>query len=674
MSTFWLEHNHFGRPVAAFTKGPGIVLPEHKFYNGSQILVSLANPLEEEPLRGSVISSSATQLRVVFNEKFEDFEERPGLAWRLDLGRNDISFLRMRAALQALTMDPTQHESEVKISQYTVPANKSPSGKEETIVKEQHFALVGTRLRDLLLTSWAGADTPLLAAPTVAASMTSESSLVATLNDSLSAKPSSIVTGTGSFAQNHLIASWAHRYAAPGDPIVIPGDPDVSMLNKSQIRAVAMMLGNRASLVQGPPGTGKTKTIIEAIRILKVHFQVPHPLLVCTYTNVAVDNLVEGFVKAGLNPVRVGSVSQRQEGNGQAGKDDSEYAEVNRDAREVEIQVARMSSCTTCITSASVDLKIIDFPVVFLDEASMSTEPASLIPIMKGCEHLALIGDHKQLPPVITLNIECTLAFPSSLPPNSIHRALLDGTVSASGIIAPHLCPPVSSHLISSGDSEKPSVVFLDHESADSLKDRSRVNKTEALIVASVVEDLLLHNPTLQGHDIGIIAPYAAQINHLIRLFRTDPEQEIRFREVLGDARAMQMENIEIKTVDGGYIGFLADERRLNVGLTRAKRGLFVIGSIKTLKEGKMAEGRKLKTTTMENGKVEVVREKPRVGKGAESWRNYAKWLMENDLVVTLQGQRLEDTLGAHFKAARDMERQTKRVQRGEVFRVLMAS
>lgn len=27
---------------------------------------------------------------------------------------------------------------------------------------------------------------------------------------------------------------------------------------------------------------------------------------------------------------------------------------------------------------------MIDFPIVFLDEASMSTEPASLIPLMKG--------------------------------------------------------------------------------------------------------------------------------------------------------------------------------------------------------------------------------------------------------------------------------------------------
>jgi superfamily I DNA and/or RNA helicase len=40
--------------------------------------------------------------------------------------------------------------------------------------------------------------------------------------------------------------------------------------------------------------------------------------------------------------------------------------------------------CTTCITSGAKTLDVIDFPVVFLDEASMSTEPASLIPIMKG--------------------------------------------------------------------------------------------------------------------------------------------------------------------------------------------------------------------------------------------------------------------------------------------------
>jgi hypothetical protein len=40
--------------------------------------------------------------------------------------------------------------------------------------------------------------------------------------------------------------------------------------------------------------------------LFKVHFEVHHPLLVCTYTNVAVDNLVEGFAAAGVKPLRIG--------------------------------------------------------------------------------------------------------------------------------------------------------------------------------------------------------------------------------------------------------------------------------------------------------------------------------------------------------------------------------
>ena len=40
--------------------------------------------------------------------------------------------------------------------------------------------------------------------------------------------------------------------------------------------------------------------------------------------------------------------------------------------------------CTTCLSASSQILQHIDFPMVFLDEASMATEPLSIVPLMKG--------------------------------------------------------------------------------------------------------------------------------------------------------------------------------------------------------------------------------------------------------------------------------------------------
>ena len=153
----------------------------------------------------------------------------------------------------------------------------------------------------------------------------------------------------------------------------------------------------------------------------------------------------------------------------------------------------------------------------------------------------------------------------------------------------------------------------------------------------------------MHGKDIGIIAPYVAQISLLTRMFNVDHRYKERFELVLGSKRAAELANVEIKTVDGfegrekdviifstvrnnadGKIGFLADRRRLNVGLTRAKRGLFVVGGISTLKRGKVSGG---------NGSAE------RVGKGAEAWRRYAQYLSEKNLVVKLTGEELTRVL-----------------------------
>ena len=152
----------------------------------------------------------------------------------------------------------------------------------------------------------------------------------------------------------------------------------------------------------------------------------------------------------------------------------------------------------------------------------------------------------------------------------------------------------------------------------------------------------------MEGSDIGIIAPYVAQISLLNRLLNIDAKFKRRFEAVLGSRRAMQIANVEVKTVDGfegrekdiiifstvrnnkrGHIGFLADRRRLNVGLTRAKRGLFVVGSISTLKASK-------------SGNRSILDGAELVGKGAGAWRNYVNFLSEQNLIVNLVGKDLQ--------------------------------
>ena len=150
----------------------------------------------------------------------------------------------------------------------------------------------------------------------------------------------------------------------------------------------------------------------------------------------------------------------------------------------------------------------------------------------------------------------------------------------------------------------------------------------------------------VRGENIGIIAPYKSQINLLTRLLIKDEKMRERFINVLSKERAIEVANIEIKTVDGfqgrekdaiifstvrnnssGYIGFLADRRRLNVGLTRAKRALFVIGNTKTLEKGKYGR------TTSEDS---MSTESKHVHKGAKSWRRYVEYVAQQNLIVKM--------------------------------------
>ena len=108
----------------------------------------------------------------------------------------------------------------------------------------------------------------------------------------------------------------------------------------------------------------------------------------------------------------------------------------------------------------------------------------------------------------------------------------------------------------------------------------SRLNPSEARLVARKVREIL--EAGVVAADVAVIAPYAAQVRRL-REELAVPGLEI---DSVDGFQGREKEAVVLSLVRSnpeGEIGFLADVRRMNVALTRARRKLLVIGDSATL-------------------------------------------------------------------------------------------
>ncbi|WVQ73931.1 hypothetical protein IAR50_003512 [Cryptococcus sp. DSM 104548] len=695
-----------------------------RFSIGTYVLLSRTDPNvdplvndQDQRIIAMVRSVGKGTLFIAFDKQIPELTEGQ---WRLDVGYSDFVFQRQFDAIGALAYDPLEQDM-AELLDDGPTADKLESSK-----KREQSILQGTALREPLFKSFQLAQSTALSSDGIVQdpSELTPTDLPTNPHPQLADLPAGIVKPSH-LMRNDLLKSWAERHLSDKEvPQEVEGDPHVP-LNRTQLRAIGMMLSQSLSLVQGPPGTGKTRVIVETIKLLKQHFQIPHPILVCAHTNVAVDNLLTGLDKAGLKVVRVGtedrvpvdmrhttlearleehpmwdafskmedekmaawaerrSAAETQKLTGEPMKEGMSKDKLGalnqkiwgyRRDMTTEILLNADVICTTCLSAATYKLQCIDFPIVFLDEASMATEPLSLIPLMKGSSHVAIIGDHKQLPPVIISEDAHSGGLSTSLferliheghvpsimldtqyrmhpvlsafPSKTFYSSLLQDGTAASARPAPEtafLLPddPVADP--STGEMrevvERKSMTFLSHEHQESAVMKSLANYGDAELVVDIVADLLHKNPEMKVSDIGIITPYLGQIKVLqSSLFAAETREKLI--ELLGEARTDEIGDIEIKTVDGfegrekeviifstvrcnpgGYIGFLGDWRRVNVGLTRAKRALIMVGNKRTLSTAKMGAR---SNDSLPQG-------------GSKVWKDFMAFLKEEKMILDVE-------------------------------------
>jgi hypothetical protein len=115
----------------------------------------------------------------------------------------------------------------------------------------------------------------------------------------------------------------------------------------------------------------------------------------------------------------------------------------------------------------------------------------------------------------------------------------------------------------------------------------SYANPGEVDVVIGIVHQFLSGSGgDIRASDIGIVTPYSAQVRLIKERCRVSPFDAVEVASVDGfQGREKQVIVFScVRANSSGNLGFLADARRVNVMMTRAKRGLVIVGSPITLR------------------------------------------------------------------------------------------
>jgi len=532
-------------------------LPPTRLQPGSPVLLKCPNDGDPLAVRGVVFERTPSTLRVAIDDSDDSLPEDK--TWRIELATDEIARRRQKSA-----MESAKHAKRERLAE----------------------------LRDVLL----GRREPEFAppAPFVPLDAGLNESQRAAVALALAAKDLAIIHGPPGTGKTTAVVELIRQAIRRGERVLACAPSNMAVDN---------LLDKLLAAGENPVRLGHPARVSESLR--------EHTLDVLAESHPDAKQARKFYKEAHALFRKAGKWTR-------ARPEPGERAGLRRDARSLIDDARKLDdraveriidgSPIMCATLTGLNPDVLGsrmFDLVVIDEACQTAEPACWIAVARA-KRVVLAGDHCQLPPTV-LSLEASR--------QGLSVSLMERLVARYGpLVTRRLRVQYRMHEAIAGFSatefyesdlladesvrthrlrdlpgvpcepltESP-VDFIDTAGAgfdeEEVND-SRRNPQEAELVTKKVQALL--DAGLPPEAIAVIAPYSAQVKLLRDILATsgleiDSVDGFQGREKEAVVFSMVRSNPE------GEVGFLADIRRTNVALTRARRKLIVVGDSATI-------------------------------------------------------------------------------------------
>jgi hypothetical protein len=320
-------------------------------------------------------------------------------------------------------------------------------------------------------------------------------------------------------------------------------------------------------LYHGPPGTGKTyRLILELEKLLNNSSS--GKILICAPSNIGVINLYQKATDFGIYGRLI------------LGKDYQDFVPMIDDGEKIN---QRVYFSTISMREGKL-LTHQEFNTIFIDEAAQCQEALVWGLLRKSVTKLYMAGDPMQLPALVSesgKNLQYGRSMMERLMSLGVPSELLDVQRRMNPLIAEFsnmYCYQGKLKSDYKGDNKGVSPLeIIDIKGKEKKKGNSYYNVEEGKATIDLVTEI-----SKTFNNIVVISPYKSQCQVLEDMLSSSNIKNVKVH-TLDSFQGKEADVIILSTVrTGTQIGFWNDYRRLNVGLTRAKHILRVIGNTDT--------------------------------------------------------------------------------------------